>query len=120
MNRKLSKLFVTSLTILTVSLIAIYLREQINDHFNHRKNYQAVFVGMLLMVAIYYPMTTLLNQYFESLSKKIVSKSKKISKSSSVGMFIGFSLAIFVLFIFYAQLWYGIDVIRDIKKFIGL
>ena len=120
MNSKLSKLFVTSLTILTVSLIAIFLRREIEAYFHHGRSYQSVLVGMLLMVVIYYPMTTVLNKYFDYLSKKIVSKSKKISKSSTIGMIIGFSLVIFVLFVFYAQVWYGIDVIRDIKKVIGL
>ena len=77
-------------------------------------------MGMGLMVVIYYPMTTFLEKYFEKFSKKLLSKSKILSKSNTVGMLIGFSLAIFVLFIFYAEIWYGIDVIGDIKKGIGL
>lgn len=120
MNRKIGKLFVTALTILTVSYFAIYLRSQIDVYFKNGKTYQSVLIGMLLMVAIYYPMTTFLNKYFESVSKKLISKSKHLSKSSTLGMFIGFSIAIFVLFIFYAKLWYGLDVISDIKQVIGL
>ena len=120
MNRKLNKLFVTSLTILTASLIAIYLIERIDVYFKNGRSYQSVLAGMTLMVIVYYPMTTFLEKYFEVISKKMLSNSKKIAKSNTLGMLIGFSIAIFVLFIFYAQIWYGIDVIKDIKKGIGL
>lgn len=112
MNNKISKLLITSLTILTVTLIATYLKTQIDTYYKGRSMIKNVFLGMFVIVIIYYPMTSLLNKYFQFVSKKIVSKSKKISKSSTIGMLIGFSIAIFVLFLGYAKIWYNWNVVK--------
>lgn len=118
MNRKLNKLLVTILTILVVTLIAMYLRKRVDAYFSNGRNYQSVLVGMGLMVAVYYPMTKLMNKYFESMSKSYLAGSKKISKTNSTGVIIGFLMAIFVLFILYAKVWYNLDVLKDLLNII--
>lgn len=116
MNRKLNKLLVTILTILVVTLIAIYLRKRIDAYFSNGRSYQSVGVGMALMVAVYYPMTKLMTKYLGPISKSYLSGSKKLAKTNRTGVIIGFLMAIFVLFIFYAKVWYNLDVLKDLLK----
>lgn len=120
MNRKLSKLFITTLTILIVSLVASFLKAEIDKYYKGKELYKNVLLGMAVMVIVYYPMTTLLNKYFQGVSKKLVTGSKKISKSSTLGMIIGFSIVIFVLFLGYAKLWYNWNVIQSILNKLGI
>lgn len=81
--------------------------------------YKNVALGMLVMVAVYYPMTLLLEKYFQKFSSRILSKSKKITKSSTIGMLIGFSIAIFVLFVCYAKVWYDWNVLDSLWRKFG-
>ena len=116
MNTKLAKLFITSLTILTATLVAGFLKIKIDHYYKGKELYKNVLLGMLMLVVVYYPMTSLLNKYFAQVSKKLVSGSKKISKSNTLGMIIGFSIAIFVLFIGYANLWYNYNIIEHLLE----
>ena len=116
MNNKLNKLLITVLTILVVSLVANFLKAEVEEYYRDKNIYKSVLLGMGIMVVIYYPMTILLNKYFTKLTKKYLTKSKKIAKSNSIGVIIGFLIAIFVLFICYAYVWYDINVISDLLK----
>jgi len=118
MNKKLSKFLVTALSILVVSLVAGYLKSLIDVYVKDKNVYKSVLLGMAVMVVVYYPMTMVLNKYFEKLSRRYISNSKKMAKSNTLGMLIGFVIAIFALFICYAKVWYNVDVINDIINFI--
>jgi hypothetical protein len=121
MINKLTKFFVFSLTILTVTLVAGFLKVEIDKYYKGKELYKNVLLGMLMVVLVYYPMTLFLNKFFSQVSKKMVTGSKKISKSNTLGMIIGFSIAIFVLFLGYAKLWYNYNLITDlIQKFNNL
>ena len=119
MYSKLSKLFITTLTILTASLVAGFLINYVDDYYKSRNMYKNVALGMLIMVFVYYPMTMLLESYFQKLSSKLLSKSKKITKSNTLGMLIGFSIAIFVLFVCYAKVWYDWNVLDSLWRKYG-
>jgi len=117
MNKKLNNLFVTILTILIVTLIASFLTGLMDESFKDRNSpYTSVWIGMGLMVVVYYPMSAFLNKYFNTISKKYLRQTRKISKSNSVGIIIGFALALAILFIFYAKIWYNLDVLDDIIR----
>jgi uncharacterized membrane protein YedE/YeeE len=88
--------------------------EYIDEYYKGRDRFKNVALGMFVMVAVYYPMTTFLESYFQKISKKMISKSKKIANSNALGMFIGFSIAIFVLFLCYAKVWYNWNVIKTL------
>ena len=116
MSKKLNKVFITSLTILVVSLVASFLKTLVDDYFKDDNIYKSVLIGMGLMVAVYYPMTILLNKYFTKLSQGYLRKSKKIAKSSTLGVIIGFLIAIFVLFVCYSYVWYDTNILADIMN----
>ncbi len=114
MNNKLAKLFITILTILASGLIAGYLIEYTDAYYKSKNMYKNVALGMLILVLVYYPMTTFLDAYFQKLSKKVMNKSKKIAKSNVFGMLIGFCIAIFVLFLGYAKFWYNWNILGNL------
>lgn len=114
MSKKLNKLLVTTLTILVVSLVASFLRGIIENYYKDRNVYKSILLGMGVLVVIYYPMTLILNKYFTNLAQIYLKKSKKVAKSSTAGVIIGFILAIFVLFCAYAYVWYDLNVFTDL------
>ena len=82
----------------------------------HDDRYFAVGIGMLLVILIFYP----LYEFLKSTSKKLIDSylkySKKTIKSRLFGLVLGFIVALIILFGIYAYLWYGINIIEDIKK----
>lgn len=117
MNKKLNKLFVTILTILVVTLVASFLKELIDDNYKDgRSPYTSVWIGMAVMVAVYYPMSLFLTKYFSAISRKYLRHYRRISKSNILGLLLGFIVAILVLFGFYAKVWYDLNVLEDFIK----
>lgn len=115
----LAKISKYSVFILTV-LVANYLGELFFQYTKayQRHDYTSVLVGMLIVVAIYVPVFTFLEKYIKKLSETYIRTSRSMSKSKAQGFLIGFGVAFLILFYLYGKLWFGLDLIQDLKALI--
>ncbi len=112
--KRLSKFTVYSITILTAYLISEFLVDFLN-HYYKEKTYLSVFIGMVVVLAVYFPVVTFLDKYIKRMSKTYIKKSKELNKNSKLGVIIGFFLFLFVLFGLFALVWYDLNLLKDLK-----
>lgn len=113
---KLSQFAVFSLTILIGTLISDYTVNYFTGLIG--KTYNGVLLNMLVTVLIFYPLLNILDLYIKKVSRKYINNSKKAVGNSSIGLILGFTLAILVLFIMFAKVWYNLDALSYLKSFI--
>lgn len=113
--KKYTKFVVFSLSILIASLLSEFL---VSLLVKVGKDYKAVAIRMVVTVAIYYPLVTFLEKYIQRVSKKYAQASKGVAKSSTLGLTLGFCLALVVLFILFAKVLYDKDAVGDTLSWI--
>ena len=113
---KLSQFAIFSLTILMGTLISDYSINYLTNTIG--KTYNGVLINMVATVIIFYPLLNLVDTYIKKVSKKYIHQSKKVTGNSSIGLILGFTLAILVLFIMFAKVWYNLDALSYLKSFI--
>lgn len=69
------------------------------------------FIGMGVIVLIFYPLFTKLEEWVKKISTKFIKTGKSVG-GKYIGLFSAFLIAIIVLFYFYAKMWYNIDFIN--------
>ena len=110
--------------IMIISLLIAYLIKDVITHYLEglkkmsENPYLGVALGMLVIVGLFYP----LYEFFKHLAKGFMGsyfrRSKRITNSSFGGLFFGLLIALAVLYGVYAQVWYEIDIISDIRHWI--
>jgi hypothetical protein len=113
--KQLTKFTVYSITILTAYLLSEYLVGFLNNYYKE-KTYFSVFIGMLVVLAVYFPVVTFLDKYIKQMSKTYVNKSKGLAKNSGIGIILGFLVMFFVLFVLFALVWHDFNLLDDLKK----
>ena len=113
--KHLTKFSVYSITILTAYLVSEYFVNYLNSMYKE-KTYSSVLIGMGVILIVYYPIVTLLDKYIQKMSKTYIKQSKALHKNSKVGVFLGFSIAFFVLFVLFALVWHDLNLIGDFLK----
>jgi uncharacterized protein YacL len=111
MYRYLFRFFVISLTILSANLITTYISDYLVTYKNHVKPIAFTFLAMGIIVLIFYPLFTWLQEWVKKLSMKFMKSGKNIA-GKYLGLFLAFIVAMLILFYFYARMWYGIDFLR--------
>lgn len=114
MTTRLTKFAILSLSILSASLISDYAVSYFSSWSG--KNYKGVAMGMFVTVIVFYPLFSLLERYIKKASSSYIKSSKKMAGSSFFGLIIGYALAILVLFIMFAIVWYDLNPVRDLKS----
>ena len=109
MYRKLFKIAVTAITILTANLLTNYISNLFTDYKSHFKPLQFTLIGMGVVLIIFYPLFTRLEFWLNSISAKFIRSSKSLG-GKYVGLFISFFICLVILFYFYARLWYSLDI----------
>jgi hypothetical protein len=121
-KRKLNNFAVFSLAILFAELIQAIAHNYIDQWKDGHGKYVSVLLSMILAIAVFYPVFHFLDKYIQSASRNYIKSSKKVSGGGTSGLMLGYSLAMFFMFIAFAQLWYHKDVIADLgnwlKRFI--
>jgi uncharacterized protein YacL len=111
MYRYLFRFFVISLTILTANLLTNFISDYLITYKNHVKQVTFTFLAMGIIVLIFYPLFTWLQEWVKKLSMKFMKSGKNIA-GKYFGLFLAFIIAMLILFYFYAKMWYGIDFLR--------
>ena len=107
MTNQLSRFAATVITILVGTLISDYSVNLLSEKIG--KSYTGVALGMLATIVIFYPLFTILEKYIKHLSSKYIQKSKSITGNKIGGLMMGFTLAILILFMMFASVWYGLN-----------
>lgn len=111
MYRYSFRFVVMSITILTANLITTALGNYLVTYRNHVKPLTFTFLGMAVIVMIFYPLFARLEIWVKDLSTKIVRKGKSLA-GKYLGLFLAFAAAMVVLAHFYAKMWYHINLWR--------
>ena len=102
---------VTILTILTATLITNTISDFMVSYKNHYKPVVFTFIGMGIIVVIFYPLFMKLNDWVKKISVKAIKSGSSVA-GKYLGLFITFIVALLILFYFYARIWYHIDFIH--------
>lgn len=121
MYRYLFRIFVITLTILTANLLTTALSDYLITYRNHVRPATFTFIAMGIIVIVFYPLFTMLEEWVKKISVKFIKSGKGVA-GKYLGIFFTFVAAMLVLFYFYGKMWYHIDFLRvlfhgDIAKY---
>ena len=108
---KIIKFMVLLLSILTANLITTIIDEYVLTYKHTFNPYLFTWIGMLIVVLIYYPLFTQIDKWSTKYSDKFIKVGKKIT-GKKTGILITFIVALLILYYFYGRLWFHINVIE--------
>ena len=113
--QKRTKYAALIISILTASLVNEYILKLIKSYYEE-PTYQSVAIGMLATIIIFVPLFSILNKWINSATKVYIKTGKKVTANSKTGLYMSFLIALFILFILYAKLRHGIDVLGRLNR----
>ncbi|MBK8806638.1 MAG: hypothetical protein IPO21_08335 [Bacteroidales bacterium] len=107
---KVLKFMVLLLSILTAHLVTGAIDNYVLKYKYQFNPYIFTWIGMLLVVMIYYPLFTQIDNLSTKFSNWFLRTGKKVT-GRRTGIFIFFLLATLVLYYFYGLIWFDINVV---------
>ena len=111
MYRFFFRFVVTSLTILTANLITSAISNYMVSYKNSFKPLTFTFIGMGIIVLIFYPLFMKLEDWVTGISVKIIKSGNSLA-GKYLGLFLTFTIGLLILMYFYARIWYHLDIFR--------
>jgi hypothetical protein len=111
MYRYFFRFVVMSLTILTANLITNAVSNYMVSYKNQYKPLVFTFLGMLVIVVIFYPLFMKLEDWVKDISIKAIHSGKSLA-GKYFGLLFTFLAGLMVLSYFYAKMWYHIDLLQ--------
>ena len=102
---------VATITILTANLLTNAISAYLVSYKNHFRPVVFTFLGMGIIIVIFYPLFMKLEDWLKYLSMKVV-KTGNSAAGKYLGLFLTFLVALVILFYFYAKMWYHIDFLK--------
>jgi hypothetical protein len=115
--RRIINFCILAITILTVNLLTGYITEYFLNYKNITNPLKFTALGMLILVAIFYPVFGYIEKKVEEITKKIIKRGKN-TFGKTIGFVLVFSLIIFALYCIYASLWFNLNMPQIIYLFI--
>jgi hypothetical protein len=120
MYRFLFRFTVTTLTILTANLLTSVISDYMVSYKNITKPLIFTFIGMAIIVVVFYPLFMKLEGWVEVISVRVI-KSGRTLAGKYLGLTLTLLCGILILFYFYARMWYHVDFFKIlIRGEIGL
>jgi len=110
MYRYTFRFTVMTLTILTANLITTAISNYMISYKNHYKPLFFTFIGMAIIVLVFYPLFAKLESWVKDISVKAV-KSGKSFGGRYLGLTFVFILGLILLSYFYGRMWYHINIL---------
>ncbi len=110
MYKHLFKYTVIIITILTANLLTSWISDYFISYKNHYKPLTFTFAAMGIIVVVFYPLFTKMEEFVNKLSKHMIKGGKSLG-GKVLGLFLIFIIAILVLTYFYSRMWYEIDLL---------
>jgi hypothetical protein len=111
MYRYFFRFVVMTLTILTANLITIAINNYMVSYKYHYKPLVFTFLGMAIIVVVFYPLFIKLESWVKDISVKVVKSGKSVA-GRYMGLILVFLLGLIVLSYFYARMWYHINLLN--------
>jgi hypothetical protein len=111
MHRYFFRFVVMTLTILTANLITIAINNYMVSYKYHYKPLVFTFLGMAIIVVVFYPLFIKLESWVKDISVKVVKSGKSVA-GRYLGLVLVFLLGLIVLSYFYARMWYHINIFQ--------
>jgi hypothetical protein len=111
MYRYFFRFAVTSITILTATLFTTAINEYMISYKNQIKPVTFTFIGMAIIVVVFYPLFMKLENWIKNLSAKVIRSGKSLA-GKYLGLILTYICCLLVLGYFYAKMWYHIDLLR--------
>ena len=111
MYRYFFRFVVMTLTILTANLITIAINNYMVSYKYHYKPLVFTFLGMAIIVVVFYPLFIKLENWVKDISVSVVKSGKSVA-GRYMGLVLVFLLGLLVLSYFYARMWYHINLLH--------
>jgi hypothetical protein len=111
MYRYFFRFVVTTVTILIANLLTNAISDYMISYKNHMKPVTFTLIAMGIIVVIFYPLFTKLEEWVKTLSVRVIKSGKSLG-GKYLGLTLAFIAALAVLSYFYAKMWYHIDLAR--------
>ena len=111
MYRHSFRFIVMSITILAANLLTTEISSYLVTFKNHVRPLTFTIIGMAVIVLIFYPLFSRLEEWVKGLSMKIVNKGRSLA-GKYLGLALAFIVCLIVLSYFYAKVWYHIDIFK--------
>ena len=111
MYRYFFRFVVTTVTILTANLLTTAVSDYMISYKNHVKPVTFTLIAMGIIVVVFYPLFTKMEEWVKALSVRLVKSGKSLA-GKYLGLTMAFLTALAVLCYFYAKAWYHIDLAR--------
>jgi hypothetical protein len=111
MYRYFFRFVVTTVTILTANLLTTAVSDYMISYKNHVKPVTFTLIAMGIIVVVFYPLFTKMEEWVKALSVRLVKSGKSLA-GKYLGLTMAFLAALAVLCYFYAKAWYHIDLAR--------
>ena len=111
MYRYFFRFVVTTLTILTANLVTTAISDYMISYRNHLKPVIFTLIAMGIIVLIFYPLFTKMEDWVKALSLRVIRSGKSLA-GKYMGLTLAFVAALAVLCYFYAKEWYHIDLAK--------
>jgi uncharacterized protein YacL len=109
-SRNLTKFFVFILTLFIAEIVSTIAKNYLNIHTGSNNPYKLTAIKMGIIIAIYYPVFTLLSRLSEILSKHFFKKTKTVLVGGIPGLIIAFLIGLAICYGIFLKLWYHINV----------
>jgi hypothetical protein len=111
MYKFLFRFTVTTLTILTANLLTSVISDYMVSYRYTTKPLIFTFIGMLIIVIVFYPLFMKLEGWIEEISVRVVKSGRSLA-GKYMGLVITLIVGVLVLFYFYARMWYHVDFLK--------
>jgi hypothetical protein len=111
MYKYLFRFVVTTLTILTANLITSAISDYMVTYKYSTKPITFTFMGMLIIVVVFYPLFIKLEDWISGISVKFIKSGRSVA-GKYFGLIFSFLGGMVFLFYFYARIWYHLDFLK--------
>jgi hypothetical protein len=111
MYRYFFRFVVTTLTILTANLLTTAISDYMISYRNHLKPVTFTLIAMGIIVVIFYPLFTKMEDWVKTLSLRVIKSGKSVA-GKYMGLTLAFLAGVSILCYFYAKQWYHIDLAK--------
>ena len=109
-SRKLTRYVILIFTILLADIIKELVLHLIGLEKDARHPYSSALISMGIIVAVFYPMFTIMEKALEYLTESYVRTAKGVGGGSIKGLMTAFLIGFIVLYIAYLKVWFNINV----------
>lgn len=103
------------ISILTANLITNSIDNYVLKYKHSFNPYVFTWIGMLIVVIVFYPLFTWLDKFSENFAGKFIKAGKKIT-GKKAGVVLSFIIALLVLYYLYGKVWFNVNVLFSMIK----